>query len=1751
MPNADYALKLLNARNAATAGKIANAVNASEGENEFERTPWGPFKILDLANRFQYPIANTFRRLSDEKKSYSGSDYLKGIWGGLTGKERSSFTDVFENAGWRPTTTGGKIVRGVAGLGADILTDPLTYATLGGSSVLGGAKGAGKVVKIGSATVNVGKAKNMERVLTMLGKRMAKAGVADDVVKATLDGFRGVQKVGIADDLAKVLSQYGFKASPVKAASTWAKQAKLGDRALLQMGIPFTDARVKVPIPGEQKFWNAATYLNNRLQAGKMITNKNVWKAMPAINKTTKEAMFDGNLVRVGDDFFNIADKRQASLIRGKLLRKLAEDGADAETIGSFAKYLDDVKASDKGLAQGVVDTLKTYGLDAEKANLRGFRSQRIATHFGKSALAQGAGDVANTLSDWFNIIPENAKKIRRIARGGSQKKALEEADKVLKAQVNDILERGLPKDGYVNVLVDGKLHSQVKRAKSKSVIDKLLAEGKNASIQTDFGKAKFGENIIGITPELEKALRTDVGAIVSHPAVKHELRKLERAGEEITAEKIANSLNVLKAGSEEAKNAPHYKWWSRGYENAQKLGTNEARFIEGLDPETIERTQQTIMRSFNSPEGVKDIMTLADTIEGVENASIGMGRVGKSGATRYHQQMGMRRTPRNLELSDTDRILGQGKGSASAFQPLEASHGQTFAEARVGYVSPTVQKHLMENADKVIKYDPITGRPILGSEILGRDYQQAMGKAKSVASKIEEAERLESNAVNRLNLGQDALIKAEANVDEVSDRVAKRAASVFERKQKNVNYWTEQLTARTETAKQLDKEIDDARKWVQWQKDANASYRDYALKQPNKNPVLLKALKDSEDNLAQAEARLQKFIELRKKNDALFSSAMAERDKLLSTQAKFTGVETASVEKQIVSDLQKKIDVLEKQMEAAQKAGRPASNTQIKRLSRLKAAQANAISQAQEKATAEALSAYQKEASKLIHEVRDIARQHRLPTDAVDERALRFIEKTDPEAAERIRRNLGKVHGMERQQLDALNQTKQAFVDDAVAKATKQIEDEYAPLIQRAEAGVESSRPTVSALKKEMKADIAQAKQELAQAQEALEQPTARTLRNFERGDQRVARAEGDVAKAQARREAYNPVIDNAELRKMYAEEDLAKYTEEFANRQKEARATAQKYVDEATQRVEKLEAQATARNKTVAELQKEYDDFISQAEQAAKTRRPMEFSEDLEQGLIKTLSEAQRMMQNRITLEAMVKYGEQITDNNDLKYGQIRATDFLNQQVIKEALLGDAVDRSMDDVIMGLGGKELLEKLQHTALPYQMVAPLNAMFEVGKADNTILQTYDFVLSLLKPAMLAAPSTHTRNTISSFLMSVAAGDFKNPIRGINNLRKALAWVVFGHDSEMEIRGKKYLLSNLWDMLQTHGGANSNRTMGELLDKPATMLNNAFTRGARKVNEKIYWLPGAYANATEDTFRFAHFMKELFEGSTVDEAVESIAKHFYDYGDLSRTEQKVFRRIFPFYTFSKNNLMANMRYLRTNPAYVTLPYRLARASNQVTEGDPEAIPMEYMDNPKNKWLINQGAFRLPWDGTAFATMQGFLPASDISILAPKEAAEKLIGDISPIIKTPIEVALNHDTFTGKEIYSPAQQTQFYYGMDFDPRVIHFLKPIRALDTINRGLINMFPEWAERHGTPVKNPDATLAERVGITSGSITGIRNWKQDKERVKKNAIQDLNRNIEDIEYKIRKFPNAAPKVMDRWLKTREELLEQRSKIR
>ena len=1750
MPNTDYALKLLDARNAATAGKVANVVAASEGENEFERTPWGPFKILDIANRLQYPIANTARRITDVKKQYSGKDYLQGIWGGIAGKERSSFTDVLDNMGWRPTTTAGKIGRGVVGLGADILTDPLTYATLGGSSALGSAKSAGKVVKIGSATVNVGKAKNMERVLTMLGKRMAKAGVADDIIKTTLDGFRGVQKVGVADDLAKVLTQYGFKASPVKAASTWAKQAKLGDRALLQMGIPFTDARVKVPIPGEQKFWNAATYLNNRLQAGKMITNKNVWKAMPAINKTTKEAMFDGNMVRIGDEFFDVADKRQASLIRGKLLRKLAEDGADSETIGNFAKYLEDVKASDKGLAQGVVDTLKSYGLDAEKANLRGFRSQRIATHFGKSPIAQGAGDVANTLSDWFNIVPENAKKIRRIARGGSQKKALEEADKVLKAQVNDILERGLPKDGYVNILVDGNLYSQVKRAKSKSVLDKLIAEGKNAVIQTDFGKARFGENVVDITPELEKALRTDVGAIVSHPAVKHELRKLERAGEEITAEKIANSLNVLKAGSEEAKNAPHYRWWSRGYENAQKLGTNEARFLEGLDPETIERTQQTIMRSFNSPEGVKDIMTLADTIEGVENASIGMGRVGKAGATRYHQQMGMRRTPRNLELSDSERLLSRGKGTASAFQPLEASHGQTFAEARMGYVSPTVQKHLMENADKVIKYDPITGRPILGAEILGKDYQQAMGKARSVANKIEEAERLESNAVNRLNLGQDNLIKAQANVDEVSDRVAKRAASVFERKQKRVDYWTEQLTARTDTAKELDNQIAEARKWVEWQREANASYRDYALKQPNKNPALLKALKDSEDNLAQAEARLQKFIDLRKKNDALFSTAMAERDKLLSSQAKFVGAETTSVEKQIVSDLQKKIDVLEKQMEAAKKAGRPASNTQIKRLSRLKAAQANAISQAQEKATAEALSAYQKESSKILHEVRDIAREHHLPVN-VSDKSLEILDKTNPELAQNIRRQIGKVHGMERQQLDALKQTKQAFVDDAIAKATKQIEDEYAPLIQRAEADIETSRPSVSALKKEMKADIAQAKQELAQAQEALEQPTARTTRNLERGDQRVARAEEDVLKAQARREAYNPIIEDAQLRKMYAEEDLANYTEQFANRQKEARETAQRYVDEATQRVEKLEAQATARNKTVAELQKEYDDFINQAEQAAKTRRPLEFSEDLEQGLIKTLSEAQRMMQNRITLEAMVKYGEHITDNNDLKYGQVRASDFLNQQIIKEALIGDAVDRSVDDVIMGLGGKELLDKLQHTALPYQMVAPLNAMFEVSKADNTILQTYDFVLSLLKPAMLAAPSTHTRNTISSFLMSVAAGDFKNPIRGINNLRKALAWVVFGHDSEMEIRGKKYLLSNLWDMLQTHGGANSNRTMGELLDKPATMLNNAFTRGARKVNEKIYWLPGAYANATEDTFRFAHFMKELFEGSTVDEAVESIAKHFYDYGDLSRTEQKVFRRIFPFYTFSKNNLAANLRYLRTNPAYVTLPYRLARASNQVTEGDPDAIPMEYMDNPKNKWLIDQGAFRLPWDGTAFATMQGFLPASDISILAPKEAAEKLVGDISPIIKTPIEVALNHDTFTGKEIYSPAQQTQFYYGLDVDPRVIHFLKPVRALDTINRGLINMFPEWAERHGTPVKNPDATLAERAGITSGSITGIRHWRQEKERVKKNAIQDLNKNIEDIEYKIRQFPNAAPKVMDNWLKTREALIEQRSKIK
>ena len=105
-------------------------ISQKEGQPRFNMslTSW-----LDRLLRTNYAVANLVKDAVDE------GDFtpMQSIWKGLTGEDKTLFGDVMSEAGWEPASKPEEAAKFIAGLGADVLLDPLTYIGIGGLTKAG------------------------------------------------------------------------------------------------------------------------------------------------------------------------------------------------------------------------------------------------------------------------------------------------------------------------------------------------------------------------------------------------------------------------------------------------------------------------------------------------------------------------------------------------------------------------------------------------------------------------------------------------------------------------------------------------------------------------------------------------------------------------------------------------------------------------------------------------------------------------------------------------------------------------------------------------------------------------------------------------------------------------------------------------------------------------------------------------------------------------------------------------------------------------------------------------------------------------------------------------------------------------------------------------------------------------------------------------------------------------------------------------------------------------------------------------------------------------------------------------------------------------------------------------------------------------------------------------------------------------------------------------------------------------------
>lgn len=144
----------------------------------------------------------------------------------------------------------------------------------------------------------------------------------------------------------------------------------------------------------------------------------------------------------------------------------------------------------------------------------------------------------------------------------------------------------------------------------------------------------------------------------------------------------------------------------------------------------------------------------------------------------------------------------------------------------------------------------------------------------------------------------------------------------------------------------------------------------------------------------------------------------------------------------------------------------------------------------------------------------------------------------------------------------------------------------------------------------------------------------------------------------------------------------------------------------------------------------------------------------------------------------------------------------------------------------------------------------------------------------------------------------------------------------------------------------------------------------------------------------------------------IKKASEIVNKFLFDYSDITEFEQDIVKRIIPFYTFMKKNFPMELEQMIEQPTTYTMLQKLY--TNFEKSGSNEY----YGENDRNDW--RQEHIQMPFtfeNGDTYGITDQ-MPYNQIERLVDPQ---KLLGQTSPILKTPIEIGLGKYAYTGADI----------------------------------------------------------------------------------------------------------------------------------
>lgn len=321
----------------------------------------------------------------------------------------------------------------------------------------------------------------------------------------------------------------------------------------------------------------------------------------------------------------------------------------------------------------------------------------------------------------------------------------------------------------------------------------------------------------------------------------------------------------------------------------------------------------------------------------------------------------------------------------------------------------------------------------------------------------------------------------------------------------------------------------------------------------------------------------------------------------------------------------------------------------------------------------------------------------------------------------------------------------------------------------------------------------------------------------------------------------------------------------------------------------------------------------------------------------------------------------------------------------------------------------------------------------------GNLIGLFDDVQNWWKAQVLVAPAFHTRNFLSNM--------FNNWLGGVNDPSAYVKAASFmGRSRKGTLNATEKVL---FGEMQRLGVIDRGFFAGEVIEKQLPSQASKFNPLSSsffvfKANRKV-------GSLVENHSRVTHFLDKINKGLSPADAAFETKKYLFDFTDqgLTATERKVFKRIMPFYTWTRKNFQLQIEQLFSKPAKQLATLRLLGEVERRQKKGPKELP----DFLKNRMTIKVGQKGKEGD---FLPLSGFLPIATLAEFGTLQSTvDSLASLVSPLIKGPIELAANFDSFRKKPIEAFPGEVKSVLRLPVSARTKYLLGNIRVIGELDK------------------------------------------------------------------------------------------------